>query len=143
MKKSGNSRQKEDIMSSTVRNYFIGEFGKCSGQIISDKERVAGDMERILQNYDSAKVKIIFHPNVLDGYVGTALANQFHLSMHAWPDYKYVAINILTFNLDVKVKDIINHLGEIFNAEYIFFEEIPFGANYTSVNHIRRINTEE
>jgi S-adenosylmethionine decarboxylase len=80
----------------TLGRHLIAEFYDCSADQIDDVDRVAGHMRAAAVAVGATIVAEAFHRYAPQGVSGTLLIAESHLSVHTWPEARYVAVDIFT-----------------------------------------------
>ena len=95
--------------------HAIMDFSGCSPEILGNNALI---QEIIYQAADIAKITIVgdlerhFEPN---GYTAILLLEESHLSIHTWPEYNYVSVDLYSCNLNTDFEAVkiflVNRLG--------------------------------
>jgi S-adenosylmethionine decarboxylase len=80
----------------TIGRHLIAEFYRCEPTFLDD---VAGIRQLMLDTAGIIGATVMghsFHPFTPQGVSGTVVISESHLSVHTWPEYGYVAVDIYT-----------------------------------------------
>lgn len=80
----------------TIGRHLIAEFYQCDARIIDDLEAIRQLMRRAAAEVGVTVVGEAFHKYAPQGVTGTLLIAESHLSVHTWPEARYVAVDIFT-----------------------------------------------
>lgn len=83
-------------MVKTLGRHLIAEFYGCDGEVIDDIEALAALLKRAASAVGATVVAEAFHRYAPQGVSGTLLISESHLSVHTWPEVRYVAVDIFT-----------------------------------------------
>jgi len=110
-----------------VGEHYIVEASGCDPEIIGNVEK----MQEILVNAaHKANVKIwavSFHRFPPQGVSGVIVISESHISVHSWPEYRYVALDIYTCGEHSNPEAAVNHALQEFKAENVHISEITRG----------------
>ncbi len=110
-----------------VGEHYIVEASGCDPEIISNVEK----MQQILVNAaHKANVKIwavSFHRFPPQGVSGVIVISESHISVHSWPEYGYVALDIYTCGEHSNPEEAVNYALQEFKAENVHISEITRG----------------
>ncbi|MEO0270949.1 MAG: adenosylmethionine decarboxylase [candidate division WOR-3 bacterium] len=110
-----------------VGEHYIVEASGCDPQIIGNVEK----MQEILVNAaHKANVKIwavSFHRFPPQGVSGVIVISESHISVHTWPEYGYVALDIYTCGEHSNPEEAVNFALQEFKAENVHISEITRG----------------
>lgn len=80
----------------TVGAHIFAEFYGVEPELIAKKEVVKKKVEKIVLNSNLNKIKSVFHQFQPYGVTGVVLICESHISIHTWPEYKLMTIDIFT-----------------------------------------------
>lgn len=98
--------------------HIIAEFSGCDPTIIGDKERVRSIMVEAAEVAGAIVCEVAFHTFVPQGVSGVVVIAESHLSVHTWPESRYVAIDIYTCGEHTSPDRACAFLGDAFAAEH-------------------------
>lgn len=111
----------------TIGHHYIAEASGCNPEVIGKVETV----ERILvQAAEIAGVQvwsISFHRFNPNGVSGVVVISESHLSVHTWPEYGYVALDIFTCGGSAKPEQAVEHALRQFGATNVHITEVTRG----------------
>jgi len=110
-----------------VGHHYIVEASGCDPEIISKVEQV----EQILvRAAEAAKVQvwsISFHRFNPGGVSGVVVISESHLSVHTWPELRYVALDIFTCGQDARPEAAVKSALADFGATNVHITEVTRG----------------
>jgi len=80
----------------TIGRHLIAEFYCCDPEVIDDVAGIAERMRAAAEAIGATVVGEAFHRYAPQGVSGTLLIAESHLSVHSWPEERYVAVDIFT-----------------------------------------------
>jgi S-adenosylmethionine decarboxylase len=80
----------------TVGRHVIAEFYDCDADVIDDVALITRYMRAAAEAVGATIVAEAFHRYAPVGVSGTLLISESHLSVHTWPEARYVAVDIFT-----------------------------------------------
>ena len=112
-----------------VGEHYIVEASGCDPEIIGNVEK----MQEILVNAaHKANVKIwavSFHRFPPQGVSGVIVISESHISVHSWPEFGYVALDIYTCGEHSNPEAAVNYALQEFKAENVHISEITRGLD--------------
>lgn len=118
------SAQRAQQASNGLGRHIIAEFWDCE-----NAQSETGLAEAIEQAVRSARATLLdlkirrFYPQ---GYSAIALLAESHLSLHAWPELGYVALDVFTCG-EAEPQQIVHHLEQHFRPRDTEYIKIPRG----------------
>lgn len=110
----------------TIGRHLLAEFYDCDDKVIDDAEEIRKHMLRAADEVGATVVGEVFHRFSPSGVSGVVVIAESHLSIHTWPEQRYVAIDIYTCGgLSPSVGA--NHLASALGAEQCRIQEILRG----------------
>lgn len=111
----------------TIGHHYIAEASGCNQDVIGKVEAV----EQILvQAAEIAGVQvwsISFHRFNPNGVSGVVVISESHLSVHTWPEYGYVALDIFTCGGSTKPEKAVEWALRKFGATNVHITEVTRG----------------
>jgi len=80
----------------TIGRHLIAEFYRCETGFLDDTEGVRRLMLETAEIIGATVMGASFHRFTPQGVSGTVVISESHLSIHTWPEYGYVAVDIYT-----------------------------------------------
>jgi S-adenosylmethionine decarboxylase len=80
----------------TVGRHLLAELYGCDDTIINNVEQIRRHMLRAANEIGATVVGEVFHQFSPSGVSGVVVIAESHLSIHTWPETRYVAIDIYT-----------------------------------------------
>ena len=121
--------------------HAILDLSGCSPEIIGNNALV---QEILCSTAQIAKITIVgdlelhFEPN---GYTAILLLEESHLSIHTWPEYNYVSVDLYSCNLNTDFEAVKNFLVEQMKAEKVTYTLIDRGFFKTRNMASLQVNT--
>ena len=80
----------------TLGRHLIAEFYGCIDVSLDDVAKLRSHMLAAAEVVGATPVGDVFHRYAPHGVSGTVLIAESHLSVHTWPEARYVAVDIFT-----------------------------------------------
>lgn len=80
----------------TRGQHLLIEFRGCAKPVLDDLEVIQALMERAAIAAQSSIVNSVFHRFAPQGVTGVVVVEESHFSIHTWPEYDYVAVDVFT-----------------------------------------------
>ncbi|MFQ5655104.1 MAG: adenosylmethionine decarboxylase [Planctomycetota bacterium] len=110
----------------TSGRHLIAEFYRCDGSLLDDTEEMRRLMLEAAEVVGASVLGDTFPRFSPQGVSGTVVIAESHLSVHTWPEYGYVAVDIYTCGgLDPRPG--FEHLGRSLGAGECRMQEILRG----------------
>ena len=111
----------------TLGHHYIVEASGCNPEVLKSVEKV----ERIMvKAAEKAKVQvwsISFHRFRPHGVSGVVVISESHLSVHTWPEFQYVALDIYTCGGKARPDEAVEYAIQEFGATSVHVTEITRG----------------
>ncbi len=110
-----------------VGHHYIVEASGCTPETIGSVERVE---QTLVRAAEAAKVQvwsISFHRFNPNGVSGVIVISESHLSVHTWPELRYVALDIFTCGPDAKPEAAVKSALQDFGATNVHITEVTRG----------------
>ncbi len=110
-----------------IGEHYIVEASGCAPEIIGNVEKM---QEILVKAAQKANVKIwavSFHRFPPQGVSGVIVISESHISVHTWPEYGYVALDIYTCGEYSNPEAAVNFALQEFKAENVHISEITRG----------------
>lgn len=79
-----------------IGKHIIAELYGVSKELISDEGRVKGVVEKVIEKARLTKVGSVYKQFNPRGVTGVVLVAESHISIHTWPEYELVNLDIFT-----------------------------------------------
>lgn len=112
---------------SSLGKHIIAEFYNCCEDSIDDVDFVGSVMRRSAEIAGATIVAEKFHKFYPVGVSGVVIISESHLSVHAWKEFKYCAVDIFVCDSTLKLEDALRYLKEQFKAEKVEYYTIARG----------------
>ena len=110
----------------TVGRHLIAEFYGCESRILNDAEGIGAALRTAAGRVGATVVGEVYHRFRPRGVTGVVLIAESHLSIHTWPDQRYVAVDVFTCG-GLDPRPACEFLGDVLGAEEDRFQEILRG----------------
>ena len=80
----------------TLARHQIGELYGCNAETLSSRETIRALLLETARRVGATVVGEAFHRFQPQGVSGTVVIEESHLSIHTWPERRYVAVDIFT-----------------------------------------------
>ena len=77
-------------------HHIIAEFRDCSPKLLEKVELVKPIMEKSVKESGLTKIYSKYHQFDPFGVTGFILLSESHISIHTWPEKKYIAVDLFT-----------------------------------------------
>lgn len=107
--------------------HLLIELCGCDAERINDLAYVT---QTLLYAAESAGATIVghkFHRFNPQGISGVVIITESHFTLHSWPEYKYLAIDIFTCGDKVDPWKASSYLEDAFKASCAYITDIPRG----------------
>lgn len=110
-----------------VGHHYIAEGSGCNPDIIGRVETVEQILVRAAQVAGVTVWSISFHRFSPNGVSGVVVISESHLSVHTWPEYGYVALDIFTCGNEAKPEAAVEYALREFGARSMHITEVTRG----------------
>ena len=80
----------------TIGRHIIAEFYGVAEELISKKDKVKNIIEEIVEKAELTKIGSVYKQFKPYGVTGIVLIAESHISVHTWPEYKLMNVDIFT-----------------------------------------------
>jgi S-adenosylmethionine decarboxylase len=112
-----------------VGHHYVAEASGCKPEIIGRVETVEQILVRAAEIAGVTVWSISFHRFSPNGVSGVVVISESHLSVHTWPEYGYVALDIFTCGNDAKPEAAVQYALKEFGAASMHITEITRGLD--------------
>jgi S-adenosylmethionine decarboxylase len=112
-----------------VGHHYIAEGSGCNAEIIGRVESVEQILVRAAEIAGVTVWSISFHRFSPNGVSGVVVISESHLSVHTWPEYGYVALDIFTCGDTAKPEAAVQYALKEFGASSMHITEITRGLD--------------
>ena len=130
MKKKNQSSAKQQSRQKTKQswagNHLILEFWQC--QHLNSPEIVKKALIESAAACQAELLSIEVHQFAPQGVSGIAAIKESHISIHTWPEFNYIAIDIFTCGQKVKPYLALEKLKEFFQPKHIDIIDLKRGV---------------
>ncbi|MBM3470548.1 MAG: adenosylmethionine decarboxylase [Armatimonadetes bacterium] len=126
-----------------IGHHYIVEASGCNPEIIGKVETVEQILVRAAEVAQVTVWSISFHRFNPNGVSGVVVISESHLSVHTWPEYGYVALDIFTCGNDAKPEAAVEHALKEFKARTMHITEVTRGLEEGDRQYFHSIVTWE
>jgi S-adenosylmethionine decarboxylase len=98
-------------------NHIIAEFLECEN--MEDYEHLEEALWAAAHAANATVIKVMTHKFSPIGMTGLALLSESHISIHTWPEFGYVAVDVYTCGDHVDVYAAIESLKDFFKSKKV------------------------
>ncbi|MCF2140363.1 MAG: adenosylmethionine decarboxylase [Candidatus Lokiarchaeota archaeon] len=109
--------------------HYLIELYECNSIKIQDSPWLEKLMSDTVKRSNSHEIGRVFHRFSPHGVSGVVLIAESHFSIHTWPEYGYVAIDLFTCSTDTDISLAYKYLVEQLEAKRHSITEIKRGLN--------------
>ncbi len=113
----------------TIGHHYIVEGSGCDPEVISRVEQVEQILVRAAEVANVQVWAISFHRFAPNGVSGVVVISESHLSVHTWPEARYVALDIFTCGDDAKPEKAVEYALKRFGAKNVHITEVTRGLD--------------
>ncbi len=106
-----------EVRTMIVGKHFIADLYGVDPKIISTEENVRPIVEKVIAHTGLNKVNSLYNQFNPHGVTGLILISESHISVHTWPEYELVSLEIFTCGDTEQAEKAFNLLIEEFNPE--------------------------
>ena len=106
---------------------IIAEFYGCNPELIAHSKTVKKIINRAIKKSKLTKIRSHYHQFRPSGVTGVVLLAESHITMHSWPEYNYIALDLFTCGDKAKAKIALEQLKKDFKPTSIKKKEITRG----------------
>ena len=107
--------------------HLLLELFDCDSDAINNLESVKAALVEAAKRAQATIVDVVFHEFNPFGVSGVVVIAESHLSIHAWPEYRYAAVDIFSCGDVLQPEVAANYLVEQFAAERTSVVELQRG----------------
>lgn len=100
-----------------------------NGKIIEDSKEIERILITAAKKAKNIPLKVTIHKFSPQGISGVVLLAESHLSLHTWPQWNYVAIDIFTCGEKAYPQKALEYLKKKFKPKKVKIQEIKRGIN--------------
>lgn len=105
--------------------HLLAEF--WGGKIIENPKEIKKILIEATRRTRNTPLKVTIHKFQPQGITGVILLAESHLSLHSWPEWNYLAIDIFTCGEKTMPHKALEYLKEIFRPKKVQIKEIKRG----------------
>jgi len=118
-----------------IGRHIIADFIGCSSLFLSNAEVLREELIRAAKTAGATVLGDAFHKFGHHGVTGIVIVGESHLSLHSWPEYGYVAVDVFTCGDHVDPWKAYKLLKEVLKPKYVSVIELKRGVNVDIRNH--------
>ncbi len=111
----------------TIGHHYIVEASGCNPDIIGKVSKVEAILVQAAEKANVQVWTISFHRFQPHGVSGVVVISESHLSVHTWPEERYVALDIYTCGNSALPDDAVEYALKEFEAKTVHVTEITRG----------------
>lgn len=105
--------------------HLIAEF--WNGKVIENEKELKEILIKAVEKANCIPLKIVIHKFKPQGITGVVLLAESHLSLHSWPEYDYIAIDIFTCGDRAVPEKALDYLNTVLNPKKVEIQRIKRG----------------
>jgi len=105
--------------------HLIAEF--WGGKEIEDSKKLEKILICAVKKANCIPLEVLIHKFSPQGITGVILLAESHIAIHAWPEYKYVAVDIFTCGDKAMPEKALAYLKEKFQPKKVVIKKIKRG----------------
>lgn len=98
---------------------IIAEFYGCSPELISQSKTVKRFINRAVKRSNLTKIRSHYHQFRPSGVTGVVLLAESHITMHSWPEYNYLALDLFSCGDRKKARVALEQLVKDFKPAHV------------------------
>ncbi len=114
-------------MMQSLGNHLIVELYDCDMALINDVRFVERTLMNAVEISGAHMVQSVVHEFNPHGVSGVIVIEESHFSVHTWPEYGYVALDIFTCGSSIDSYSALHYLKDTFKARSFSVSEIKRG----------------
>ena len=111
----------------SLGKHILAELYDCNNKLLNDTNFIEKAMLKAAELSGATIVSSTFHKFNPHGVSGVVVIAESHMSIHTWPEYGFVAIDLFTCGDTVNPWNGFDHLKEILEASNISTIEMKRG----------------
>ena len=109
--------------------HMIVELSGCSAAKLADLEGARAALLEAARRARATVIDVSLHRFMPQGFSGVAVIAESHISVHTWPELRYLALDIYTCGSRALPQEGSAYLAEYFEAESVFSSVIRRGLS--------------
>lgn len=105
--------------------HLLAEF--WDGKIIDDAEKIKSLLVEAVKRANNTPLEFVVHKFEPQGVTGIVLLAESHISIHTWPEFNYVALDIYTCGDKSSPQKALDYLKSEFNPKRFEISRIKRG----------------
>jgi S-adenosylmethionine decarboxylase len=110
--------------------HYLIELYDCDPQKIQNADFLEETLQTAVKKSESTEIGRIFHRFSPHGVSGVILISESHFSLHTWPEYGYVAIDLFTCSAQTKIDAAYAYLVTQLDSQRHNITEIKRGLGF-------------
>lgn len=111
----------------TLGRHLILEMWDCSSDAVNNIEDIKEILVETAKVIKATVIDIVCHHFSPYGVTGVAILAESHISIHTWPEYKYVAADIFLCGSAISPQVAASYLTQAFHAKEVSLAEFKRG----------------
>ncbi|MBS1722436.1 MAG: adenosylmethionine decarboxylase [Armatimonadetes bacterium] len=109
-------------------HHIVLDMHECDANVLADHEAMRTVMRVAAELAGCHVVGEFYHEFEPHGTSGCTIISESHFTVHAWPEYKYAAIDLFYCGNDVEISKAERHIAEQLGATRVERHELARGA---------------
>lgn len=105
--------------------HLLAEF--WGGKIVENPKQFEKILIEAAKKARNTPLEVAIHKFQPQGITGIVLLAESHLSIHSWPEWSYLAIDVFTCGIKAKPYQTLNYLRKTFQPKRVKIKEIKRG----------------
>lgn len=114
--------------------HYIVDLSNCNREILHDSGKLYALFSRVIRKSGLTVVDEGFYKFSPHGFTCFLLLAESHASLHAWPEYGYVAIDLFSCSLETDLLPVVQKLKDAFGAESFALRKLDREAEVESTS---------
>lgn len=104
--------------------HYICDLSGCDPALLFDSQRARALFTQAVRKSGLTIVDEGYFEFSPHGFTCFLLLAESHASLHAWPEYGYLAVDLFTCNVDLDTRPLINTLKDLFGCQHAEIKRI-------------------
>ena len=101
------------------------------GKVIESQEFIEKILIVAAKKSGNTALRTIIHKFKPQGLTGVVLLEESHISIHSWPEFKYVGVDVFTCGADSNPRKALEYLKSVFKPKKVQVREVSRGLQWT------------
>lgn len=114
----------------TIGRHAIADLYNCNSLNLDNLDYIKNLILQSAKEANLTVVNSVFHKFNPIGISGVLILSESHLTIHTWPEYNYVAIDVFTCGKKINPTEACEIIAKKFNASVYSINELERGSEY-------------